>query len=227
MKLRNEGLYAILDVDAWRKKGIELARDGVIESVAEALFKAGPSMLQLRAKHEGGRQTLELLRRLAPSCARVEIPLVANDRVDLALLAGADAVHLGQDDLPLDDARVLAPQLVMGLSTHDDAQLESALSRKPGYLAFGPVFPTESKDRPDKVVGVEATARAAKRAQEAGVPLVAIGGVGVDGAKKLAAAGVRWAAAISALVAVRGGKPELHEITRRAKALAAALRGGA
>ena len=93
--------------------------------------------------------------RIAPLAARAGVPLYANDRPDLALLARCDGVHVGQDDVPVALVRKVAPGLRVGLSTHDAAQVEAALEEGPDYLAVGPVFATASKDRPSPVVGLD------------------------------------------------------------------------
>ena len=113
------------------------------------------------------------------------MPLFANDRADLAQLAGATGVHLGQEDLPPELARAVDPGLRVGLSTHDDAELDAALGELPGYVdyvAIGPIFETRSKDRPSPIVGVAALAvRAARvRAARPALPIVAIGGVDAE-----------------------------------------------
>jgi thiamine-phosphate pyrophosphorylase len=233
--MRTTGLYAILDVDAFRAKGVELVGEAaapVLRDVASALLAAAPSVLQLRAKHEDARVVLAMLRALAPLARAAGVPLAANDRVDLAILAGASIVHLGQDDLPLEDARRIAgglshlsSPLAFGRSTHDDAQLAAELAAGPDYVAFGPVFGTASKRDPSPTVGLDRLARAVAQAREGGRPLVAIGGISRANAASVVGAGARWAAAISDLVAVAAdGRPDLPEIERRARDLDAALR---
>jgi thiamine-phosphate pyrophosphorylase len=221
---RPRGLYAILDHDAWRARGVELLNEGVAESIAAALLSVSPSMLQLRAKSLGGRDTLSLLRRLLPRARAAGVPLVANDRVDLALLAGVDAVHVGQDDLALADVRRLASSMIVGLSTHGPAQLDAAIEARPSYVAFGPVFGTTSKYAPDPTVGLAGITAAAARASSAGVPLVGIGGVTRERVASLTDAGVRWAAVISELVAIDAtGRPDVDEVAQRARAMHEAL----
>jgi thiamine-phosphate pyrophosphorylase len=206
-----KGLYPIVDVDA-------LARAKMSPLVfAERVLAARPPLLQLRAKHESSRATLALLDALKPRCQRAGTLLFANDRADLALLAGADGVHVGQDDLPLADVRRLAPTLKVGVSTHDLTQLERALSERPDYVAFGPVFATSSKERPDEVVGLAGLREAAAKARSAGVPLVAIGGLTLAHAPALAELGV-VAAVIGALVA-----DSLDDCEARARAFQGAL----
>ncbi len=221
---RTRGLYAILDVDAWKTRGVDLSGRGVVEAIGDALLAAQPTMLQLRAKSTAPHETLSLLRRLSPRAHAADVPLVANDRVDLALLAGTSAIHVGQDDLPLADVRRLAPEMLVGVSTHSLAQLEAALAEGPSYVAFGPIFVTTSKALADPTVGLEVLAEAQKMADSARVPLVAIGGVTRARAAELVAVGTRHAAVISDLVVVDDERlPSLPYITTAARALAAAL----
>jgi thiamine-phosphate pyrophosphorylase len=212
-----QGLYAILDVDAFRSRGIDVSTK--LEEIADALLAARPTALQLRAKNEGGRATLELLRRLRARCK--EAPLFANDRPDLAILARCDGVHVGQDDLPYAEVRRLVPaEMMVGVSTHGSEQLAAALSLSPTYVAFGPVFGTASKANPDPTVGLPGLRTSVAIAREAKIPLVAIGGIDVGRAPEVIAAGARWGAAISDLV-----DHDPAEITRRARALHLALGG--
>jgi len=146
-------------------------------AVLEALLAAGPRLVQLRAKDLGPRDTLDLLRAMRGPCERAGVPLVANDRPDLALLAGLPAVHVGQEDLPVSQVRRLSSELLVGVSTHSLEQVKAALLERPDYVAFGPVFGTSSKARPDPVVGLEGLASAHALTSAAGIPLVAIGGL--------------------------------------------------
>lgn len=206
------GLYAICDVDF-------LTRGGVAPlAFVEAVLESRPAALQLRAKSLAARPTLDLLRAIQARCARARVPLFANDRPDLALLAGCAGVHLGQTDVAVNDARRVAPSLAIGVSTHSLEQVERALRDAPDYLAFGPVFATQSKADPDPIVGLSALAAAAQRCHAAGVPIVAIGGLNLERAREvagLAAAG----AVISALLPAGG----LAQVPAAARALQAAF----
>lgn len=210
------GLYPIVDVDSLQELG---KHPQSIVEFAERVLVARPALLQLRAKHESARDTLALLRALRPLCTRAGTLLFANDRPDLAELAECDGVHVGQDDLPVALVRKLSPQLRVGISTHDPAQLESALASAPDYIALGPIFGTVSKERPDPVVGVEALGRAHALARAAGIPLVAIGGIDLP---RAAALGDRCdlIAVIAALSPMRGS---LDGVSERAQALSAAF----
>lgn len=186
---------------------------------AERVLEARPPLLQLRAKHSGAGETLQLLRALRPLCERAGTRLIANDRADLAALAQCDGVHIGQDDLPLSVVRLIAPGLLVGVSTHDLAQLEAALADKPDYVAFGPVFGTASKECPDETVGVAKLAEAHARARAAGIPLVAIGGINLARMTEVAPH-CELAAVIGALHPVQNTLLGVSEATR---ALHAAL----
>lgn len=209
-----KGLYAIVDLDFLRLRGLEPL------PFAEAVLAARPGALQLRAKSAGARDTLALLRALQARAAPLGVPLFANDRPDLALLAGCHGVHLGQDDLSLADTRRLAPALALGVSTHDLDQLEAALRERPAYVALGPVFPTASKRNPEPVVGLALLAEAARRCQARGVPLVAIGGLSLENAGDVAPR-ADLGAVISALLPATG----LAGVSAAAGALHAAFGG--
>ncbi len=214
------GLYAIVDAGA-----LDLVNLAPL-AFADALLSARPAALQLRAKNVSARETLGLLRALAPMCHRAGVPLVANDRPDLAILAGCDLVHVGQDDMPIERVRRIAPGLAIGVSTHTLEQLDAALAAKPAYVAYGPVFSTTTKVNPDPVVGVAGLTAAYARARAAGVPLVAIGGVTFERARGLVAI-TDAVAAIGDLLPGKGPgegpRPasELYpEVASRARALA-------
>ena len=210
------GLYPIVDVDSLRELGS--APLSIIE-FSQRVLVAQPPLLQLRAKHSGTRETLELLRALRPLCTAAGTRLIANDRADLALLGQCDGVHIGQEDLPLPLVRRIAPGLLVGVSTHDLAQLSHALSEKPDYVAFGPVFGTASKERPAPCVGIELLGQAYAAARRAGIPLVAIGGITRERAPELALH-CDLAAVIAALYPQRGS---LAGVSEAALALQAAF----
>ncbi len=213
------GLYAIVDAGALEQRNIAPL------AFAEAVLSVAPVALQLRAKNVSARETLALLRELAPMCHRAGVLLVANDRPDLAILAGCDLVHVGQDDMPVDRVRRIAPGLRVGISTHSLDQLDVALALRPEYVAFGPVFPTMTKKNPDPVVGVAGLSMAYARARAAGIPLVAIGGITYERARSIVSCADAVAAIAELLpAAVTPDAPRsvaqlLQEVTARARAL--------
>jgi thiamine-phosphate pyrophosphorylase len=209
------GLYAILDLESTARHGVDPVE------FAKAVLAAQPACFQLRAKGADSRGALELLRVLARLCKNVGVPFYANDRPDLAALAGCDGVHVGQGDLPAAGVRRQFPGLALGLSTHDLEQLDRALEQGPSYVAFGPVFATRSKANPDPVVGLEGLGQAQLRAAPRRCPLVAIGGITLDNAAEVSKH-ARAAAIIAALLPGAGG---LSRVTDTARALHQRLGG--
>jgi thiamine-phosphate pyrophosphorylase len=190
---RMRGLYPIVDLDTLAKRSVSALE------FARAVLSVKPPWLQLRAKQQAPRQVLALLEQLRPLCAESDTLLFANDRPDLALLAGADGVHVGQDDVPLEAVRQLPGKLRVGVSTHDLTQLAAALALRPDYVAFGPIFSTSSKLSAEPALGLEQLRAAAELARAAAIPLVAIGGLTLTHAPALAELGV-VAAVISDLL---------------------------
>jgi thiamine-phosphate pyrophosphorylase len=207
------GLYAIADVAALADRGLDVV------AFARAVLVARPTALQLRAKDLPAREMLALLRALSPMCRNAGVPLVANDRVDVAALAGCDYVHIGQEDGPIEIAHRIAPSLRIGVSTHTPEQLLRALEHRPAYVAYGPVWPTSSKGNADPVVGLAGLRAAHAVARVSGVPLVAIGGITLERAPDVAASSD--AAAVIAALLPEGA--DYAEVTARARRLHAAL----
>jgi thiamine-phosphate pyrophosphorylase len=217
------GLYAIVDVEALERRGLAPV------AFAERVIAARPAAIQLRDKRGGARRTLSLLRAIARFTTRAGIPLFANDRPDLALLAGGDGVHVGQDDVPVSLVHDLSSRagirLKVGLSTHNAAQIEEALGRPEeglDYLAVGPIFPTSNKDKPSPVLGLDGLREFAARAKSLrpGLPIVAIGGITLQNAGAVGA--------LADAAAVIGGLivEHLDDTTARAEALHQAICGG-
>ena len=160
-------LYAILDRSCF-ESGKELQR------AAAALVSSGIALIQYRNKIGNARQMLEDARELKLRLGN-SVNLIMNDRPDLALAAGFDGVHVGQDDLTPESARkVIGPELWLGVSTHNPEQIIEANKTSADYIAIGPVFGTSSKENADPVVGL-AGVRAARALTRK--LLVAIGGI--------------------------------------------------
>lgn len=184
-------LYPIVDAGA-------LAGRSAAEAV-RALAAGGARLIQLRAKGLPDGALLEMARATLAAARAKGVTLVVNDRADVAFIAAADGVHVGQDDLPPSACRaVLGEGALIGLSTHDVAQLEAGRREPVDYLAVGPVFPTRSKLAPDPVVGPALVRRA--RAVWKG-PLVAIGGITPENAREVVDAGADGLAVISGVMA--------------------------
>lgn len=198
------GLYAIADADACERVGAPL------EETALALVEARPAAVQLRWKGAPAGAFLAVCRRVLARGRARGVLVIVNDRVDVACLAGADGVHLGQGDLPVDAARTLLPPgALIGLSTHDLTQVKQGLQSGADYLGFGPVFPTGSKLRPDPVVGLAGLEAACRLA--AGTPVVAIGGVRRETVPDIRTAGAHAVAMIGELLGPDGSPPTVRE----------------
>jgi thiamine-phosphate pyrophosphorylase len=167
-------------------------------SVSEALRSAGVSWIQYRDKRASSRELYENSRQMATRFGHVNLLFVVDDRADVARAVGAGGVHVGQDDLPVELARcVLGPDKLIGYSTHVPAQVVEADHSSADYIAFGPIFPTQSKEKAHPTVGLEglSTARALTRK-----PLVAIGGITVENARAVIDAGADAVAVIGGLL---------------------------
>lgn len=205
-------LYAILDIDTLNARGLDP------QAVCDAWLTAGVREIQLRAKAMAGGALLELATALGRRCHAAGAEFVVNDRADIALMAGADGVHLGQDDLsPAEIRRSLrAPRnlRVIGLSTHTLDQLRAGLAQPATYFAIGPVFETASKANADPVIGLAGVAEAAELLKADGRPLVAIGGITLDRMAAVLAAGASSVAIISDLVTASPGERATEYLRR-------------
>ena len=206
-------LYAIIDVDTC------IARNLDVLEFARRVCEAGPRCVQLRAKRTSSRDTLALLNGLVAIARPLDVPVYANDRPDLAILSGADGVHVGQDDVPLEQVRALGPTLSVGLSTHDDADVRDAIARKPDYIAIGPIYPTPSKTDHEGDIGLSGLESAARLTRAAQVPLVAIGGIDKTRVRDVARF-ADWICVIGALVPPSG---RLDDVTAHVKEFIAAI----
>lgn len=166
--------------------------------VARELLSAGVRLIQFRDKHASSRQLYETCAELKELLRDSGCSLIVNDRADVARATDADGVHLGQDDLPVEMARrILAADRLIGCSTHSAGQVVEADRSTADYIAFGPIFPTASKENPDPVVGLEGLREARRVTRK---PLVAIGGITQHNAREVLAAGADSVAMIGDLL---------------------------
>ena len=183
-------LYAILD------RSVARGRD--LPGLLDAVLAGGCRLVQLREKTMPLGDLLPLARLLARRCREVGALLIVNDRADLALAAGADGLHVGQDDLPARQARgLLPPGMILGVSTHDPEQARRAVADGADYVAVGSIFPTTTKAG-FQLVGPELIRQVRP---EVPVPLVGIGGITAENAPSVLGAGADAVAVISALCA--------------------------
>jgi len=182
-------LYAIIDPTLLTSSELALA---------EALAGSGVELIQYRNKTVSSRQFFETSRQLTSVLGPRLVRLIVNDRADIALLAGAGGVHVGQEDLGVEDARAICgPNRWVGVSTHSLEQVAAADRTSADYIAFGPIFPTATKKNSDPVVGTELLRKARQMTKK---PLVAIGGITLERAAEVYRAGADSLAVIRDLI---------------------------
>lgn len=171
--------------------------------LAGACLRGGARLLQLRFKDGPGAEFLALAERLVALARPFDAAIVINDRADVAAMAGAAGVHVGQEDLPVAEVRaIVGPAAIVGLSTHDERQVDAAAASDASYIAVGPVFGTATKDTGYTARGLDLVRYAAAT----GKPVVAIGGITLANAASVFSAGAAAIAVIGDLFT--GNDPE-------------------
>jgi thiamine-phosphate pyrophosphorylase len=208
MRLVLPRLYVILDAGMLT---------GPAGETAKKLMDAGVKLLQYRDKKAAARELWEESRAIAEVAGRAKCTFIVNDRPDVAYLAGADGVHVGQDDLDAEQARmVIGPDRWVGVSTHSLEQFEKAAASSADYIAVGPIFQTRSKANPDPVVGTELLRRVRALTEK---PIVAIGGITLERAAEVLAAGADSAAVISDILKAKDPGAKAREFILRLDAV--------
>ncbi len=209
-RLQLPPFYPIIDTGFLARMSIEPA------TVARALADGGAGIAQFRHKGPYSRAVFEQAEEVAAILRAAEIPLVINDRADIALMVAAAGVHVGQDDLEVFKVRSLVgDSAAIGLSCHDEEQLRAGGRSAADYLAIGPIFQTVSKENPDPLVGLSRLQRLRSLSAK---PLVAIGGIQLTNARQALAAGADSVAVISGLAGgdLNGRIRDWVELTRPA-----------
>lgn len=195
-------VYPIVDTETLARRGLELT------GASAALLEGGAGILQIRHKGHWSRDLFEGARETARLCRETGTILVIDDRADFAMLLQA-GLHVGQDDLmPRDARKLIGPEPLLGLSSHNVQQLCAAGGEPVDYVALGPVFTTASKLNPDPVVGAEEVRRCRALIDK---PLVAIGGITRENAQAVLRAGADSVAVISDLMPEKATAKSLRE----------------
>ena len=203
--MRDFRLYVILDVES---AGLE----GDIVEIARKTISAGADILQLRAKSCSDRRILKIGRAIKNLVRKSKVLFVLNDRADLARIIDADGLHLGQEDLPVKDARnILDNNKIIGLSTHSVEEAKEAERQKADYIAIGPIFPTATKPgasalRPDIITEVKDKIK---------IPFVAVGGINLDNLDQVKAGGAQRVAVCRAIITAKDVSAATKEFRRR------------
>jgi thiamine-phosphate pyrophosphorylase len=204
MRLVMPRLYVILDAGMLT----EPAGD-----TAKKLIAAGVRLLQYRNKQADARKLLNDSKAIAESTRAAQCVFFVNDRPDVAWLAGADGVHVGQEDLEVAQAReVMGRERWVGVSTHNLQQFQQAAASSADYIAVGPIFPTISKANPDPVVGLDLLRRVRLLTAK---PIVAIGGITLERAPEVLAAGADSIAVISDILKAKNPATRAGEYIER------------
>ncbi|MEI3039266.1 MAG: thiamine phosphate synthase [Victivallales bacterium] len=187
-RFRNTGLYLVI--------GHEFTNGRSVLDVLAAAADGGVRTVQLREKNLSGRELTLLAEKFRRKCDELGVLMLMNDHVDIALAVGADGVHLGQDDMPLEAARRIAPELILGRSTHSVEQALEAQAQGADYVNLGPVFPTRTKNTPVQPLGLEIIRNAAPKLS---IPFSVMGGVKEHNIPQLYDAGARIFAMVTEL----------------------------
>jgi thiamine-phosphate pyrophosphorylase len=184
-------LYPIIDI------GVCAARRVDPVELADSCMAGGARVLQLRMKEGSSAAFLSLADAIVRQARGCGARVIINDRADIAMLSGADGVHVGQEDLTVADVRrVMKGEAIVGVSTHDRPQVDEALRTTATYVAVGPIFGTSTKDTGYTARGLDLVRYAAGR----GKPVVAIGGITLENARRVVEAGASGLAVITDLL---------------------------
>jgi thiamine-phosphate pyrophosphorylase len=177
--------------------------------VLQSVIQGGAKIIQLREKEYSGRALYEIALKFREMTKQAAVLLMINDHLDVALAVGADGVHLGQDDLPINVAKELAPELIIGASTHSMKQALQAQKNGADYINIGPIFPTQTKEGATNFLGPEAISQISPEIQ---VPFTVMGGIKASNIDEVLSQGARHVAMVTAIT-------QAPNITETVKAL--------
>ena len=178
------------------------------ETIAKAVLDGGARIIQIREKTMSDGDFLPLLKRIRLLSHEYDALLIVDDRVDAALATNADGVHLGQDDFPVLDARRLAPELLIGVSTHNENEVVHAQKEGCSYLNIGPIFPTQTKQLSCRSLGLETLKKLIPLVH---CPFSVMGGVKQDSLPVLRSCGVKHVAAVTAFTQAENPTAEIQK----------------
>lgn len=186
-----------------------------IEMIA-AQIRGGADLIQLREKNMPKRQALALGLAIRKLTTQEGVPFIVNDDLDLALILEADGVHLGQDDIPIQYARPLMKDKIIGISTHSLDQAREAIESGADYIGIGPAFKTETKIKADPVVETDLILKIKELSP---VPVIAIGGIGGKNIDLLVNKGIRRAAIISDILSSKDIEAKTRALKEKLKSV--------
>ena len=187
---RQAGLYLVTSQ--------ALSRGRSTEEIVKAALAAGIRLIQLREKEMPFARLIRLAEKIRAMTRKAGALLIINDRLDLALAVGADGVHLGQEDLPVAHARKIAPDLIIGASTHSPEEALAAQKAGASYVNIGPLFPTITKKWDRKYLGIPKMKQIASKIK---IPFTVMGGIKAEHVPDLIKAGAKTIAVVTAITA--------------------------
>ncbi len=200
----NYSLYLVTDSG--------LSRGRSHEEIVACAIRGGVTVVQLREKDCCTRDMIAMARRLVALCRALHVPLIVNDRLDVALAADADGVHVGQDDMPVPIARkLLGPYKILGVTAHTPEQALKAIKEGADYIGASPIFATATKADAGKPIGL---AGLKKICRACGIPVVGISGINASNAESVIRAGAAGIAVVSAIVSAEDVEEAARELAR-------------
>ena len=193
---RKERLVKLKTIDIYPVTCQELSEGRTNLEVLAAVLAGGAKIIQLREKHWDKKDLYELAIEFRKRTRRQHVLLIINDHVDVALAAGADGIHLGQEDLPIGAARKIAPELIIGASSHNLTEALKAEQEGADYVNIGPIFPTKTKANTVSCLGPEAIGEIGPQLT---VPFTTMGGINSDNINRVLEAGARRVAMITGI----------------------------
>ena len=188
----------------------KFARGREIIDIVIAQIKGGADIIQLREKSLSDREKLNLALKLREITLKYGILFIVNDDVDIAYFSDADGIHLGQDNIPPQYARQLLKNKIIGVSTHNIKQFKKAQNLDVDYVAIGPIFPTQSKENPDPVIGIDNLKNILKHKSK---KIIGIGGIKYENLEKVIRTGIDCVAVITGII----DSDNIEETTRKFK----------
>lgn len=200
-RFKQAGLYLVTSQS--------LSRGRSTEEIIKMALAGGVRLIQLREKDLPVFQLTRLARKIGAMTRKTGALLIINDRIDVALAVGADGVHLGQDDLPVACARKIAPDLIIGASTHSFKEALAAQRAGASYVNIGPIFPTRTKKWNEKFLGLRKMKQIASRIK---IPFTVMGGIKAEHIPDLLKAGVKTIAVVTAVTAAENPRKAVQQL---------------
>ncbi len=206
---KEERLKILTSIDIYPVTSEALSEGRTNLEVLDAVMAGGARIIQLREKHLEKRDLFELAVAFQKKTSRHGALLIINDHLDVALAAGADGVHLGQDDLPIDAAKKIGPHLIIGASSHNLEEALDAEKKGADYVNIGPIFPTKTKEKVGKSLGTDAIREIGPQLK---IPFTTMGGINPENIQQVLDAGARHVAMVTGITRAPDIEKRIREL---------------